>query len=68
MAPAFSNCSTTVALNGLENSFKISEAHVVEKSRVQILSLIEINRPSALDLGFPGKRNQYVAAIVTIGP
>lgn len=50
-APASSNCSTTVALNGLVNLIKFPDAHVVGRSRVQILSLTEIRRPSKLDRG-----------------
>jgi hypothetical protein len=53
-APAFSSCSTTVALNGLVKVSRIPDAQVVGSSRVQMLSLNEIRRPSAGDLGFPG--------------
>lgn len=54
-APAFSSCSTTVALNGLVKESRIPEAQVVGSSRVQMLSLKEIRRPSTGDLDFSGR-------------
>lgn len=45
----------TVALNGLLNLSRIPEALVVGSSRVQMLSLTEIRRPSTRDFGFPVK-------------
>lgn len=52
-APAASNWSTTVALKGLVYFSKMPDPQVVGKSRVQILSLIDIRRPSMADFGVP---------------
>lgn len=54
-APASSSASTTVALNGLVYLSRMPEAHVVGSSRVQMLSLTAINRPSIADFGFPAQ-------------
>jgi hypothetical protein len=55
IAPESSKRFTAVALKGLENLWRIFEAHVVGKERVQILSFTAMNRPSIGDLAEPIK-------------
>lgn len=57
MAPAVSNCSTTVAFDGLANRSRMPEPHVVGKSRVHMLSFTEIKWPSSRDLDFPEEQD-----------